>query len=92
VRDEADCKGASEAERLGARRCRDAEGVNVTVNGREQAAAPGETVESLLERLGLAARYALVERNGEPVERTEYERTALEDGDTLVVARPVAGG
>ena len=38
------------------------------------------------------ARYALVERNGEPVERDRYGDTALEDGDTLVVARPVAGG
>jgi thiamine biosynthesis protein ThiS len=66
--------------------------VNVTVNGRGQEAAPGETVESLLERLGLAARYALVERNGEPVERNRYSVTALEEGDSLVVARPVAGG
>jgi len=66
--------------------------VNVTVNGRAQAAAPGETVETLLERLGLAARYALVERNGEPVERARYGQTELEDGDLLVVARPVAGG
>lgn len=92
MRDEAEYKGASEDERLGARRSRDAAGVNVTVNGRGQAAVPGETVESLLERLGLAARFALVERNGEPVERNDYERTTLEDGDTLVVARPVAGG
>jgi thiamine biosynthesis protein ThiS len=66
--------------------------VTVTVNGRRQAAAPGETVESLLERLGLAAQYALVERNGEPVERAQYGDTPLVDGDTLVVARPVAGG
>jgi thiamine biosynthesis protein ThiS len=66
--------------------------VNVTVNGRGQQAAAGETVESLLERLGLAARYALVERNGEPVERARYGTTELEDGDRLVVARPVAGG
>jgi len=66
--------------------------VTVTVNGRAPEAAPGETVETLLERLGLAARYALVERNGEPVERERYGATALEDGDTLVVARPVAGG
>jgi thiamine biosynthesis protein ThiS len=66
--------------------------VTVTVNGRLQDAAPGDTVETLLERLGLAAKYALVERNGEPVERGSYGATALEDGDTLVVARPVAGG
>jgi thiamine biosynthesis protein ThiS len=66
--------------------------VTVTVNGRRQETGAGETVESLLERLGLAARYALVERNGEPVERGLYEETALSDGDSLVVARPVAGG
>jgi thiamine biosynthesis protein ThiS len=92
VRDEAEYKGASEAERLDARRCRDAEGVNVTVNGRAQVAAPGETVASLLERMGLGAQYALVERNGEPVERARYGETGLEDGDSLLVARPVAGG
>ena len=66
--------------------------MTVTVNGRTQATAAGDTVESLLERLGLAARYALVERNGEPVERGRYGEVALEDGDSLVVARPVAGG
>ena len=66
--------------------------MNVTVNGRAQDAAPGDTVETLLDRLGLAAQYALVERNGEPVERARYGETSLEDGDTLVVARPVAGG
>ena len=70
----------------------DAVTVTVTVNGRSRQTEPGETVESLLERLGLAARYALVERNGEPVDRDRYSATALEDGDTLVVARPVAGG
>ena len=66
--------------------------MTVTVNGRPQEAAPGETVETLLERLGVAAQYALVERNGQPVERASYGVTALEDGDTLVVARLVAGG
>jgi thiamine biosynthesis protein ThiS len=66
--------------------------VTVTVNGREQAATPGETVESLLERLGLGGRYALVERNGAPVERERYGDTALADGDRLIVAHPVAGG
>jgi thiamine biosynthesis protein ThiS len=49
-------------------------------------------VSALLERLGLGARYALVERNGEPVERSRYDEVRLEDGDRLVVARPVAGG
>ena len=54
--------------------------MTVTVNGRAQETGPGETVESLLDRLGLAARHALVERNGEPVERGRYGEVALEDG------------
>jgi thiamine biosynthesis protein ThiS len=64
----------------------------ILVNGREHSLESGATVEGLLRRLGLDGRYALVERNGEPVERKRYADTDLEDGDTLVVARPVAGG
>jgi thiamine biosynthesis protein ThiS len=64
----------------------------VLVNGREQVMEPGETVAALLERLGLEGRYALVERNGEPVERALYAEVELASGDRLVVARPVAGG
>ena len=66
--------------------------MNVVVNGREQELVPGETVATLLARLGLEAGYALVERNGEPVDRVRYAEVQLEEADTLVVARPVAGG
>ena len=66
--------------------------ITCTVNGREHELERGETVARLLERLGLAGRYALVERNGEPVERAVYPEVELERGDTVVVARPVAGG
>jgi sulfur carrier protein ThiS len=45
-----------------------------------------------LSKLGLQGRYALVERNGAPLDRARFEQTRLEDGDTLIVARPVAGG
>ncbi len=62
------------------------------VNGKPHELEAGETVSRLLERLGLAARYALVERNGEPVERSRYTEVELAAGDTVVVARPVAGG
>jgi thiamine biosynthesis protein ThiS len=66
--------------------------VRILVNGREVELVAGGTVVSLLEQLDLRAPYALVERNGEPVERARYAEVALEEGDTLVVARPVAGG
>ena len=64
----------------------------IVVNGREHELADGETVAALLERLGVRGRFALVERNGEPVERRDYDRVELAGGDRLVVARPVAGG
>ena len=64
----------------------------VVVNGREQELEAGETVARLLDRLGLEGSYALVERNGEPVERARYGEVELASGDRLVVARPVSGG
>jgi thiamine biosynthesis protein ThiS len=66
--------------------------LTVRVNGRRFTVERGETVESLLERLGLLARYCLVERNGEPVARETFDRVHVDDGDRLVVARPTAGG
>jgi thiamine biosynthesis protein ThiS len=66
--------------------------LTVEVNGREHVLPPGETVASLLERLGLEGGWALVERNGEPVERARYAEVKLAESDRLVVARPVAGG
>jgi thiamine biosynthesis protein ThiS len=66
--------------------------IKATVNGRRTELPDGETVARLLERLGYAGPYALVERNGEPVERNQYASLELLPGDRLVIARPVAGG
>jgi thiamine biosynthesis protein ThiS len=66
--------------------------LTIEVNGREQELAPGDTVATLLGKLGLEAGWTLVERNGEPVERARYGEVVLAEADTLVVARPVAGG
>ncbi len=66
--------------------------MNVVVNGRDVELERAATVDALLAELGLDGPYALVERNGEPVERSAYETVRLEEGDELVVARPVAGG
>jgi thiamine biosynthesis protein ThiS len=66
--------------------------VNVEVNGKSLELPAAATVERLISELGLETRYALVERNGEPVERARYAMETLEEGDAVVVARPVAGG
>ena len=50
------------------------------------------SVSALLAELDIAGPYALVERNGEPIDRERYGTLELEEGDEVVVARPVAGG
>ena len=66
--------------------------MKIVCNGKELELAPSATVSLLLAELGLDGPYALVKRNGEPVERERYGELPLEEGDQLVVARPVAGG
>lgn len=66
--------------------------MRLDVNGRAVEMPAAATVSRLLEELGLEGPYALVERNGAPVERARYHQVQLEEGDRLVVARPVAGG
>lgn len=65
---------------------------SVRVNGRRRQIERGLTIAGLLEQLEITARYALVERNGEPVRREQFSALEIEDGDEFVVARPVAGG
>lgn len=66
--------------------------VKVTANGDEVTLRDGSTAMDLLEHLGLGATWVLVERNGEPVERSALTTTMLADGDRLELVRAVAGG
>ena len=66
--------------------------MKVTANGEERVLPDGSSVMDLLEHLGLGARWVLVERNGEPVDRARLGSTALADGDRLELVRAVAGG
>ena len=66
--------------------------VKVTANGQERILPEGSTAQDLLDHLGLGARWVLVERNGEPVERAHLADTALGEGDRVELVRAVAGG
>ena len=61
-------------------------------NGKPLDVPDGATVDDLLHQLGLGAKWVLVERNGEPVNRRELATTVLEPGDRLELVRAVAGG
>jgi thiamine biosynthesis protein ThiS len=66
--------------------------VQVQSNGKPLDVADGATVDDLLQQLGLGAKWVLVERNGEPVDRRELATTVLQPGDRLELVRAVAGG
>ena len=66
--------------------------MQVVANGEAVELDDGATLGDLLGRLGLGAKWVVVERNGEPVSRRETATTALADGDRLELVRAVAGG
>jgi sulfur carrier protein len=66
--------------------------MRVVSNGEPVELPDGATVGDLLGALGLGARWVVVERNGEPVERRHVASTVLVDGDRLELVRAVAGG
>jgi sulfur carrier protein len=66
--------------------------MKVTANGDEVTLRDTSTALDLLEHLGLGSRWVLVERNGEPVDRSDLATTLLAEGDRLELVRAVAGG
>lgn len=61
-------------------------------NGEAVELDEGATLDDLLTRLGLGAKWVVVERNGEPVPRRNTTTTVLSEGDRLELVRAVAGG
>lgn len=66
--------------------------IDVVANGRRVTVPDGETVDGIVVRLGLGAKWVVVERNGEPVPRSAFADVRLQAGDRLEVVRPVQGG
>jgi sulfur carrier protein len=66
--------------------------MRVTANGTPYEIEPGTTVASFVRSRHLDPRFVVVERNGEPLERSQYDGVWLADGDRLELVRAVAGG
>lgn len=66
--------------------------ITVVANGRPVELPEGSTLTSLLDTLGVPVRaVAAMEHNGEPVPRSDHDRS-LSDGDRVELVRAVAGG
>ena len=66
--------------------------MRVIANGDPVDLDDGSTVDDLLVHLGLGGKWVVVERNREPVARSELATTFLVDGDRIELVRAVAGG
>jgi thiamine biosynthesis protein ThiS len=64
----------------------------VQVNGEARAVAPGQSVEQLLDGLGLHPRMVVVEHNREILDRARYGDTEVRAGDSLELVHFVGGG
>jgi len=66
--------------------------VRVRANGRPYDVPAGTSVKAFVVARGLDPAFVVVERNGEPLERSRYASVTLADGDRLELVRAVAGG
>jgi sulfur carrier protein len=66
--------------------------MKIVVNGKERIFNEGTTLSEMLNTLSLEITGMIIERNLEVVSRSEYDKTALKDGDKIELIRLVAGG
>ena len=69
--------------------------MNITINGKESSLPenPARTVDSLLEELDVSQRlYVTVEHNGEVLDRSAHETTAVKAGDVIEFLYFMGGG
>jgi thiamine biosynthesis protein ThiS len=66
-------------------------GLRLTINGEPREIA-AETVARLVGELGLDPRKVAVERNLEIVPKSQFEATALNDGDRIEIVHFIGGG
>jgi len=66
--------------------------MTIVVNGNNLACAEGLTVEELLGQLALSPAAIVVQRNDSIVQRSQYPKTVLTEGDSLLLIQVVGGG
>ena len=66
--------------------------LNITVNGENRGAQPGDTVTDLLRELGLNSGRVAIERNLEILPRQKWAETKVAPGDRYEIVQFVGGG
>jgi sulfur carrier protein len=66
--------------------------ISIVVNGDNHRFDQPPSVAQLLDNLALAGKKIAVERNGEIVPRSRFDKETLADGDKLEIVVAVGGG
>jgi thiamine biosynthesis protein ThiS len=66
--------------------------MNLTINGENRNLAPAETLDALVEQLGMKSDRVAIELNREIVPREQWAQMPLKDGDRLEIVHFVGGG
>ena len=66
--------------------------IRLVVNGESREVEKDTTVAALLEELGSPPERAAIELNLQIIDKQEYTRTVLKDGDRLEIISFVGGG
>ena len=68
------------------------ETIRIQLNGETREVAPGTTLETLVDMVGIQGRRYAVEINGEIRPRAEHAETAVTEGDRVEVVQAIGGG
>lgn len=66
--------------------------MRIVLNGEPREVEATHSLEQLVRELGMTLQGAALVLNGEVIDRGEFGRTALRDGDAVEVVRLVGGG
>jgi len=66
--------------------------MNIQVNGKSQSCLNGETLEQLIQQMGLQGQRVAIELNEEIKPADQYPAIQLKDGDVIEVVQAIGGG
>lgn len=64
----------------------------ISVNGEKMEIKTSQTIDALIQQLGLDSKWVVAELNGKALTKKEYTEILLSDGDSLELVRAVSGG
>ncbi|MCL0031831.1 sulfur carrier protein ThiS [Dehalococcoidia bacterium] len=66
--------------------------INIKINGQDNDIEEGSYIADYLNQIQVDIKFIAVAHNGEVIEKDDYAKTVLNEGDKLEIVRPVGGG